>query len=412
MKSTFVLGMFALGLAGAAAQVPQNPQVQAPAKAAPAPAAAGQAAPAAAPAPLKLYSLNSETQADPFPPVNPKFFTADSPSVATVESYLKTMLGFDANRIWRVEAIQKTAAPGVSKVTVLISQRGSTAKAQGAIFFVLPDGKHLLAGEAVTPFGAEPFAPTRALLQARADGPARGSAAKDLMLVEFSDLQCPHCKEAQATMAKLEQDFPKARIVYQAYPLVDIHPYAYQAAAYGVCVAQKGADAYFTYAQQVYQHAGRAGAGLGRTDSEGRGDQGGPGSGGDRCVCGGRCGQGAGGQVDRAGERSWRGPDAHVGSQRAADRVHVDSVRDAEVADCLPGFAGWRGCVGDFACGQRRGSEAALVRGSPRSFLQNIQKYGLRFGPLCVRFQPGGVKDDAKGPEATSPRGLLVYLLS
>jgi len=249
MKSTLVLGMFALGLAGAAAQVPQNPQVQAPAKAAPAPAATGQAAPAAAP-PLKLYSLNSETQADPFPPVNPKYFTADSPSVATVEGYLKTMLGFDANRIWRVEAIQKTASPGVSKVTVLISQRGSTAKPQGAIFFVLPDGKHLLAGEAVTPFGAEPFAPTRAILQAKADGPARGPAAKDLML------QCPHCKEAQATMAKLEQDFPKARIVYQAYPLVEIHPYAYQAAAYGVCVAQKGAEAYFTYAQTVYNTQG------------------------------------------------------------------------------------------------------------------------------------------------------------
>jgi protein-disulfide isomerase len=256
MKSTFVLGMLALGLASAAAQgVPAAPQVQAPAKAAPVPAATGQAAPAAAP-PLKLYSLNSETQADPFPPVNPKFFTADSPSVATVEGYLKTMLGFDANRIWRVEAIQKTASPGVSKVTVLISERGSTAKPQGAIFFVLPDGKHLLAGEAVTPFGAEPFAATRAVLQARADGPAHGAAAKDLLLVEFTDLQCPHCKEAQATMAKLEQDFPKARIVYQAYPLVDIHPYAYQAAAYGVCVAQKGAEAYFTYAQAVYNTQG------------------------------------------------------------------------------------------------------------------------------------------------------------
>jgi protein-disulfide isomerase len=255
MKSTLVLGMLALGLASVAAQVPQNPQVQTPAKTEPVPAATGQAPAAAAP-PLKLYSLNSETQSDPFPPVNPKYFTANSPSVATVEGYLKTMLGFDANRIWRVEGIQKTASPGVSKVTVLISERGSTAKPQGAIFFVLPDGKHLLTGETVTPFGADPFAPTRALLQAKADGPAHGSASKDLMLVEFSDLQCPHCKDAQATMAKLEQDFPKARIVYQAFPLVDIHPYAYQAAAYGVCVAQKSTDAYFTYAQAVYNTQG------------------------------------------------------------------------------------------------------------------------------------------------------------
>ncbi len=254
MKSIFAFGLVMAGSMVCAAQVPSAPQVQGAAK--PAAAAPAGQAPAAAPAPLKLYSLNSETQADPFPAVNPKNFTADSPAVATVEGYLKTMLGFDPNRIWRVVAIQKTASPGVSKVTVLISEHAPNAKVQTAIFFVMPDGKHMLAGDSITPFGAEPFASTRALLQARADGPAKGSASKDLMLVEFSDLQCPHCKDAQATMTRLEQDFPKARIVVQPYPLVEIHPYAFEAAAYGVCVAQKSPEAYFTYAQAVYNTQG------------------------------------------------------------------------------------------------------------------------------------------------------------
>jgi protein-disulfide isomerase len=72
------------------------------------------------------------------------------------------------------------------------------------------------------------------------------------MLVEFADLQCPHCKDAQATMKRLAEDFPKARIVYESFPLVDVHPYAFKAAAYGVCVAKKSNDAFFTYAQAVY----------------------------------------------------------------------------------------------------------------------------------------------------------------
>jgi len=251
LKMTLKLAMGLMVLGMASVGNAQGTPPAAPAKTAP----AGQA-PAAAP--LKLYSLGSETQADPFPPVNPKYFTADAPSVATVDSYLKAMLGFDANRIWRVEAIQKTTAPGVSKVTAMVSERGPNAKVLTAIFFVLPDGKHLIAGDAngVSPFGAEPFAANRAILQAKANGPAHGSASKDLMLVEFADLQCPHCKDAQPTMDKLVKDFPKARIVFQNFPLVDVHPFAFQAAAYGVCIAKKSADEFYTYAQAVYDTQG------------------------------------------------------------------------------------------------------------------------------------------------------------
>jgi protein-disulfide isomerase len=213
----------------------------------------GGAKPATTP-PLQLRSLAPDAVADPFPPVNQKYFTADSPTVATVDSYLHTLLGYNPSRIWRVVAIQKTASPGVSKVTALVSEKVANAKVQTAVFYVMPDGKHLIAdiNSGLLPFGADPYGPGRALLQQRADGPSQGAAGKDLMLVEFSDLQCPHCKEAQATMKRLADDFPKARIVYESYPLVDIHPYAFKAAAYGVCVAKKSNEAFFTYAQAVY----------------------------------------------------------------------------------------------------------------------------------------------------------------
>lgn len=205
-------------------------------------------------APLQLQSLDPTTRPDPFPPVNPKFFTADSPSVATVDSYLHAILGHDANRIWRVVGIQKTPAPGVVRVVAMVSDRGANAKVQTAAFFITPDGKHLIAdaGTGVQTFGADPFADTRAMLRARADGPSRGAVSKDLMLVEFADLQCPHCKDAQAIMTRLAQDFPKARIVYENFPLPEIHPFAIRAAQYGACIAQKNSDAFFSFAQGVY----------------------------------------------------------------------------------------------------------------------------------------------------------------
>jgi protein-disulfide isomerase len=199
-----------------------------------------------------LQNLDPTTRADPFPVVNPKFFTATSPTVDTVNSFLKTLWGYDANRIWRVEAIQTTAAPNVTKVVVFVSDKAPNSKVQPVPFFVMPDGKHAVAGDAVVPFGAAPFADMRRMLQEHADGAFHGATSKDFMLVEFADLQCPHCKEAQTTIDQLSKDFPNARVVFQSFPLIELHPFAFKAAAYGYCVQKQKNDAFFSYATAVF----------------------------------------------------------------------------------------------------------------------------------------------------------------
>ena len=192
--------------------------------------------------------------ADPFPPVNPKFFDATSPTTADVDGFLKAIWGYDANRSWRVAAIQKTQAPGVSKVTIFVADKSQGNKVESVRFFVTPDGKFAIA-DTVFAFGLHPFDDTAKLLAQKANGPAQGSASKNFLLVEFSDLQCPHCKEAAPVMENLHRDFPDARIVYQNYPLTEIHPFAYQAAAYGDCVAAaKGDAAFYTYMHDVFDH--------------------------------------------------------------------------------------------------------------------------------------------------------------
>jgi len=191
--------------------------------------------------------------ADPFPPVDQRFFDAPSPSLETVNGFLKSIWGYDSNRIWRVEGIQKTSAAGVTKVLVYVADKSQGSKVQPTQFFVTPDGRHAIA-DTVFDFGAKPFAEKRVLFQERADGPARGSKSKDLLLVEFADLQCPHCKDGQPIIEKLLHDFPQARIVFQNFPLTEIHPYAYRAAAYGSCVAAKSNDAFFVYVQDVFNH--------------------------------------------------------------------------------------------------------------------------------------------------------------
>jgi protein-disulfide isomerase len=213
-------------------------------------AASPNTAPAAQPAaPAPQASAGQET--NPFPPVNPKNFTADSPTVDEVNGFLKALWGYDTNRLWQVEGIVKTPAPGVAKVVVLVADKRAPSKASPLIFFTTPDGKHAIA-ENVMDFGVKPFAQTRKTLQERADGPAKGAKGNDLLFVEFADLQCDRCRDAQDKMDNLLQDFPQARIVFEDAPEPN-HPYAERAALDGVCVRKtKGDAAFFSYVQAVY----------------------------------------------------------------------------------------------------------------------------------------------------------------
>jgi len=191
------------------------------------------------------------------PKPDPANFTAPSPTKEVVDAFLRQSLGFDENRKWEVEAIQKTPVEGFSRVIVYLADKAGKQKPQELDFYVLPDGKHLIVvppNDDIQAFGEKPYAETRAEIQQNANGPYKGSASRDFELVEFADFQCPHCKEAQANMEKLATDFPKARIVFQNYPLEKIHPQAKRAASYSLCVAKLGGNpAFFQFVDAVFQ---------------------------------------------------------------------------------------------------------------------------------------------------------------
>lgn len=240
MLSALALTMIPCG-ATAIAQQTASPTAQAP---------ESQAAPTAPPLPMNTVGPPAKLE---FPPANPKNFTATSPSTAEVNSFLKQIWGYDPNRAWEVVGIQTTEAPGITRVTILVGEQGVSHTPAPTVFFVTSDGRHAIAGSSVITFGARPFADAQQKLEARATGPYRGASSKNLMLVEFGDLQCPDCKLAAPIMDKLAADFPNAHIVFQVFPLTSIHPEAEKAAEYAVCVAQqKGNAAFFQFVQAVF----------------------------------------------------------------------------------------------------------------------------------------------------------------
>jgi protein-disulfide isomerase len=173
---------------------------------------------------------------------------APAPSDETVNAFMKKMFGNDPQMSWKVQSIEPSEDPGLAKVTVLMA--GPQGQ-QLTAFYVTPDGKHAVVGEMI-PFGADPFAPARGALQRGAKGPSRGPASAPVEIVEFSDLQCPHCKAAQPTIDKLLAEEPQARFMFENFPLAS-HNWAFKAAAYADCVGRTSGDAFWKFVKAVYE---------------------------------------------------------------------------------------------------------------------------------------------------------------
>jgi len=169
------------------------------------------------------------------------------PSEAEVNGFMKATFGYDPQLTWKIVSIKPSEAEGLAEVTVEIS--GPQGQG-GQKFFVSQDGRHAVVGQ-IIPFGAHPFEQTRRILEKKATGPSRGPASAPVLIVEFSDLQCPHCKEANPTIERLINEDPNVRFVSQNFPLPS-HNWAMKAAAYADCVGRASNDAYWKFVESVY----------------------------------------------------------------------------------------------------------------------------------------------------------------
>ena len=74
------------------------------------------------------------------------------------------------------------------------------------------------------------------------------------MLVEFSDMECPHCaEEAKTIRQNLIQTYPRqVRLYFKDFPLTAIHPWAKAAAMDGRCVFQNNASSFWDYHDWIF----------------------------------------------------------------------------------------------------------------------------------------------------------------
>ncbi len=175
--------------------------------------------------------------------------SANLPSEATVNDFLKHMFGWNDNLAWHVVSIKPSEAPGIAEVTVVFNTPDGQAVQR---IYVTPDERYAFSGDLV-PFGSDPFAAARADLK-NATGPVRGAADAKVTIVEFGDLECPACKKAQENLNKLMSEEPKARLVFQNFPLEQIHKWSLLAAKYVDCLGHQNNEAVWKFIGTTYDH--------------------------------------------------------------------------------------------------------------------------------------------------------------
>jgi len=180
----------------------------------------------------------------------PASHSTDSALRQRVEAFLNRTIGWQQLDVLRVDSIGAPDASGLRKVKVFL-KKGTQQMTK--TFYVTGDGREIIDGD-VTTLSPDPFKSVREKLMLQGF-PSEGPASAPVTLVEFSDLECPYCKQANQTIQQLQQQMPgKIRVVFKYYPLTKIHPWSMPAALAAVCVAEQDSAHFWPFEQTVFDH--------------------------------------------------------------------------------------------------------------------------------------------------------------
>src|ERR1017187_7995513 len=86
--------------------------------------------------------------------------------------------------------------------------------------------------------------------------PIRGNPAAKVTVISFDDLECPYCTRMHQALfpATMEHYKGMVRFIYMDNPLVEIHPWAMQAAVNANCLSAQNGEAYWAYVDYIHSH--------------------------------------------------------------------------------------------------------------------------------------------------------------
>jgi protein-disulfide isomerase len=181
---------------------------------------------------------------------NAKKSALDKP---TMEAYVRHLYVLEPDKIKVVVEDPKPSAqlPGFYDVMVNALAGSQTYNLP---FLVSKDGSKILQGN-VYDIRSNPFKNDLDKLKTQSE-PSFGTPGAPVVLVEFSDFECPFCRqEAKMLRDNLVSAYPKqVRLYFKTFPLETIHPWSKSAAIASRCVFRQQPSEFWTYHDWIFEH--------------------------------------------------------------------------------------------------------------------------------------------------------------
>lgn len=165
------------------------------------------------------------------------------------EAYLRVLFAWGPDYQIKLGPAKPAQIPDLDEVPVQVNHEGHS---ETGTIYVTKDGRYMFRGE-IRDLAVDPFAENRAKLKL-ADSPSIGPADAKVTVVEFSDFECPHCREMYSILKIVEPEFPQVRFMYKNFPLTEIHPWAMTAAIAARCVFQSSPAAFWKVHNQLFDN--------------------------------------------------------------------------------------------------------------------------------------------------------------
>lgn len=166
-----------------------------------------------------------------------------------IEAYLRHLYALGPDVAISVAQPKESPVAGLLEcdVKLKVENNDETAK-----FFVSRDGRFLFRGE-LSDLTKDPLEQARAAMRTK-NAPSIGDSKAPVTVVEYSDFECPVCRNLHDAMRGLLPNYPQVRLVFMDYPLEQIHPWARTAALAGRCAYAQKPQAFWKMYDLIYDN--------------------------------------------------------------------------------------------------------------------------------------------------------------
>ncbi len=177
--------------------------------------------------------------------------TQDQATRAKIATYLRDRFSIAPSATVDVGPLRPSIYSGFDLTTVTIQDGSQRESSQ---FYVSKDGDYLVEGN-VFGLNDNPQVEVESLIHTQGAA-SSGPADAPVTIVEYADLECPHCAAEQQFIEKqlLPKYGDKIRIVYKDFPLYTIHPWAVAAAMAEECAFRTNAADFLPYRDAIFQN--------------------------------------------------------------------------------------------------------------------------------------------------------------